>query len=168
MPHRIGGDHIWTVRDHARLDVRTYCERIAGRNGIPPPRAPIVALARPLIAHIAWGGWQVGCPFCPNEQFHEHGAGVTYCLSPTCPRPRGDHWLGVIDPPRDDIREAEAILTLRVSTVTDRRTGEPEIGLDGRPILMSLMGNRNWMPDLGETVADLRAENVEHGWAVPA
>ena len=161
----IAGDRITTASDQARVSVEDYLQTAAAQLRLEPPRAPAVELDPPLMAHIAFGGWQVGCPWCPNEQLHEPGAGVTYCLNPECPRPHGDHWLAVVDPPAADIAAAERLLVARVETVVDTRSGQPALGPDGRPILRAMAERRHWFPDRGETVDMLRRENHAHGFA---
>lgn len=88
------------------------------------------------VAYVQESQWVVACPWCGQTQ-------VTSPADPrmACPRCHNDgrsQWVRVVFP--DDMEAIEAILNRRPR-----------------------LENRNWL--LGETVADLKAENAAHGVA---
>ena len=109
-----------------------------GREDVPffIPLAVATDAEAHAVAHavVYRGAWIVKCPFCPGAQYASRTDHRTLCVS--CINERaGAKWLRVEWP--DDVEGIEEALRAR------------------------LTDNANTAP--GETVADLLAENAEHG-----
>lgn len=102
----------------------------------PPPPLDQVSDAAPLAARIYQGWWIVDCP-CRGADFVWLATPLVWCGS--CGNAQlGGLWRRVVLPDETERRAIEAALLAR-----------------------PLHASRNWIP--GETVADLLAENAEHG-----
>lgn len=104
-----------------------------GRQDVQP-FLPTAMSNEQTFARCEQGRWIVDCPYCAGAQFAARDDPRFFCVS--CLNERaGARWLRVVWP--KDVGGIEAVLRERLTE------------------------NANWVP--GETVADLRAENTEHG-----
>jgi hypothetical protein len=109
---------------------------------IPPPLDQVAATASPLVAEVNHGVWIAPCS-CGARGLPSPGC-VVFLEQPLgwCVRCRnrawGGGWRRIVVPPDDERVAIEAALLARPDPTT-----------------------RSWLP--GETVAELRRENAEHG-----
>lgn len=104
--------------------------------GAPPPDPPASPTREPLEARIESGAWLVECPGCHDAFMVDDQDLLFNCVG--CGSMGG--WHPVVMPA--ERAEIEAVLLLR-------------------PGFRHNAPNRNWIP--GETVEDLKRENLEHG-----
>lgn len=131
--------------DGVYLDLRAYLLAFYPKAEIPP-MDHVVRTADPLVAEIHHGVWIARCP-CGARGVPRPGSIVDVaCPLVWCVRcgnqAVGGGWRPVLLPPEEDRAAIEAVLLCRPS-----------------------VEDRNWEP--GETLADLAAQNREHGDPVP-
>lgn len=85
-------------------------------------------------AYVSDGRWVTNCPACNG------GIGVWVGMSDGCCYDCGRVWQ-IVFPSASEIGRAETVLSKRPDS-----------------------GTQNWRPDLGETIADLKAENAVRGF----
>lgn len=112
-----------------------HLSRLAGRVKVVVPDTDKVATDKPVAAQINRNRWVVLCPDCYNAEFAFLGEPLFFC-SNCFNGAVGRLWRPVVFP-----KNRAAI----------------EAAIKARP----LPASRNWSP--GETVAQLRRENKEHG-----
>lgn len=130
------------------LDPRSYLLRLYPRLEIPE-LSQVVLTAAPLVARVNHGHWIASCP-CGARGIPTPGCVVWFdgpgALLGWCARCQngatGRGWRAIVAPSTADRAAIEAVLICR-----------------------PLVSDRNWEPS--ETVADLWAQNVEHGCPVP-
>lgn len=116
------------------------------------PLDHVVLTAEPLVARVNHGVWIASCtcgaPPRPDRPGMPNPGCVVFLEIPLgwCVRcgnrPWGGGWRRIIVPPPEQRRAIESVLELRPN-----------------------VGDRNWEP--GETLADLVAQNIEHGDPIP-
>ena len=140
-------DHIHTFEDlgaknadHSVMTFRQFLGetflRLRGRPLPPIPPGPLPQRQ----AYINWGRWVVDCPNC-NASLNVTPTDVT-AICPEC----GTAWFEVVFPPPG--------IKVAIETILLKRPGNR-----GRAF-----PNSNW--NLGETVGQLRTENLEHGLGI--
>lgn len=88
-------------------------------------------------AYVNHGRWVARCPYCNSAQVITEEDKRFFC--PTCGnQANGGVWIRVVWPSANTVQEVEAVLDARQMALT-----------------------QNWTPD--EKVADLQAENQDHG-----
>lgn len=93
----------------------------------------------PILAYIAESRWRVSCPDCDQSQLSDYADPVFYCHY--CQNAGNDYHARPVAYPDERTRSAiEMLLCKRIN---------PD--------------NRNWLPQRGETLADIISENKKHG-----
>ena len=127
-------EHTWGV------DYYGWIRRMASGNGMRPPAANGVTAGGDIQAYIDCGRWLAECPDCHSAQVISDKTRDFWCLH--CGNASIDFKWRHIRMPRNR-KVLEDVLVLRPAARSDRAL------------------TRNWKT--GETVDDLKAENVAHG-----
>jgi hypothetical protein len=125
------------LREHPETGYRAFLAVYHAKNGLGPlPAAD--RIAGTVDVYINHGRWVVECEICASAVVAEPEDPLFIC--PTCGG--GGTWRRVTFPAPAVRARIEALLLLR-------------------PGFRNAAPNRNWRP--GESLAKLRAENLEHG-----
>lgn len=127
---------------HGRFGARTlaaHAARCPSSNGETTPPAPGVDLSVKAVARVDHSRWIAECPFegCHGAEYVSTAGQPFFCCE--CRNAAVAHVPILVDLPGEKVR------------------GQVEAYLVARPVPAA----RNWRP--GETVAQLRDENREHG-----